>query len=182
MPMTMTIKKLGFEMNKMERIFIGLTLLAIIFLVQFDIITDLKEGATWWHVSVESIIGVIATIAFIYLVKGIFNLQHIIEDERILTGKLREENEKFKQHSKSYIEGLSFTINQQLDEWELSKSEKEVAFLLLKGLSFKEIAKVRSTTEKTARTQSAAIYSKAGLANRSQLSAYFLEDLLLPNT
>jgi DNA-binding NarL/FixJ family response regulator len=169
-------------MNKLERILMGLTFLAIMILAQFDIITDLKEGVTWWHVSIEAFIGLIAGVAFIYLIKGIFNLQHLIEDERTLSDKLKKENEKFKQHSKSYIEGLSSTIDQQLNAWQLSKSEKEVAFLLLKGLSFKEIAKVRKTTEKTARTQSAAIYSKAGLANRSQLSAYFLEDLLLPNS
>jgi hypothetical protein len=35
-----------------------------------------------------------------------------------------------------------------------------------------------ATTEKTARVQSMAIYSKAGLAGRSELSAFFLEDLL----
>ena len=169
-------------MNKLERILMGLTFLAIMILAQFDIITDLKEGVTWWHVSIEAFIGLIAGVAFIYLIKGIFNLQHLIEDERTLSDKLKKENEKFKQHSKSYIEGLSSIIDQQLNAWQLSKSEKEVAFLLLKGLSFKEIAKVRNTTEKTARTQSAAIYSKAGLANRSQLSAYFLEDLLLPNS
>ncbi|MGE3975871.1 MAG: helix-turn-helix transcriptional regulator, partial [Bdellovibrionales bacterium] len=50
----------------------------------------------------------------------------------------------------------------------------------LKGLSLKEIAGVRNTTEKTARVQSTAIYSKAGLSGRSELSAFFLEDLLLP--
>lgn len=98
-------------MSKIERILMGLTFLAIMILAQFDIITDLKEGVSWWNVSVEAFIGLIAGPAFIYLVKGIFNLQHLIEDERVLTGKLREENEKFKQHSKSYIEGLSSTIN-----------------------------------------------------------------------
>jgi DNA-binding NarL/FixJ family response regulator len=55
------------------------------------------------------------------------------------------------------------------------------AFLLLKGFSLKEVAEVRGTTERTARTQSATIYTKAGLSNRAQLSAFFLEDLLLPS-
>jgi DNA-binding CsgD family transcriptional regulator len=100
--------------------------------------------------------------------------------ERKLTGKLVEENNKYKEQSKSYIEGLSATIDKQLSDWELSKAEKEVAFLLLKGFSLKEVADVRGTTEKTARTQSASIYAKAGLSNRAQLSAFFLEDLLLP--
>ncbi|HOZ25356.1 MAG TPA: hypothetical protein PLI83_11310, partial [Thermomonas sp.] len=42
------------------------------------------------------------------------------------------------------------------------------------------IAQARGTSEKTARVQSSAIYAKSGLAGRSELSAFFLEDLLPP--
>ena len=52
----------------------------------------------------------------------------------------------------------------------------------LKGLSLKEIAAARGTSEKTARVQSGAVYAKSGLAGRSELSAFFLEDLLPPGT
>jgi DNA-binding CsgD family transcriptional regulator len=64
----------------------------------------------------------------------------------------------------------------------LSPAEKEVALLLLKGLSHKELAKVRSITEATARQQARAIYKKAGLSGRSDLAAFFLEDLLVPGS
>lgn len=168
-------------MNRRELIFIAITLFSISFFTLFDLLTDLKEGVTWWHVSVEGVVAIVAGSGFIYLLRGTFKLKHIIDDERKLTGKLVEENNKYKEQSKSYIEGLSVTIDKQLSEWELSKAEKEVAFLLLKGFSLKEVADVRGTTEKTARTQSASIYAKAGLSNRAQLSAFFLEDLLLPN-
>jgi DNA-binding NarL/FixJ family response regulator len=55
-----------------------------------------------------------------------------------------------------------------------------VALLLLKGLAHKEIADARETSERTVRQQSLAIYRKAGLSGRAELSAFFLEDLLLP--
>lgn len=42
------------------------------------------------------------------------------------------------------------------------------------------IAQLRNTAEKTVRSQSVAIYSKSGLAGRSELAAFFLEDLLGP--
>lgn len=77
--------------------------------------------------------------------------------------------------------GLSQAIETQLSSWQLSASEKEVAFLLLKGFSLKEIANLRKTSEKTARAQSYAIYEKSGLTGRAQLSAFFLEDLLSPS-
>jgi len=47
-------------------------------------------------------------------------------------------------------------------------------------MSLKEIAEIRNTAEKTARVQSMAVYSKSGLGGRSELSAFFLEDLLVP--
>ena len=169
-------------MNTKERWFIIFTLIAISTLTTFDIVTDLREGVTWWHVLVEAFVIIAAAIGVIYLLRGTFSLIHKLDDEREFSSNLKTENLRFKEQSKKYLEGLSQNIDEQLSLWTLSKSEKEVAFLLLKGFSFKEIANVRNTTEKTARTQSAAIYSKAGLANRSQLSAYFLEDLLLPNT
>ena len=53
---------------------------------------------------------------------------------------------------------------------------------MLKGLSFKEIAPVRGTSERTVRQQALAVYAKAGLAGRAELAAFFLEDLLVPAT
>ncbi len=164
-----------------ERIFIAMSLLGISFLTLFDLITDFNEGVTWWHISIEGVVALIAGGGFVYLLISSFKLKNLIANERELSDKLKIENERYKQQSKRYIEGLSSTIEAQLSQWDLSKSEKEIAFLLLKGLSLKEVAQVRGTTEKTARTQSASIYSKAGLANRSQLAAFFLEDLLLPS-
>jgi DNA-binding NarL/FixJ family response regulator len=62
-----------------------------------------------------------------------------------------------------------------------SPAEREVGLLLLKGLSHKEIAGVLDKSERTVRQQSLGIYKKAGLAGRAELSAFFLEDLLLPS-
>lgn len=50
--------------------------------------------------------------------------------------------------------------------------------LLLKGLSFKEIASVRDTMEKTVRQQASTIYEKANVSGRHVFSAWFMEDLL----
>ena len=52
--------------------------------------------------------------------------------------------------------------------------------LLLKGLSHKEVALARAISDATARQQAVAVYRKAGVAGRSELAAFFLEDLALP--
>lgn len=71
-------------------------------------------------------------------------------------------------------------VQKQFDTWRLSESEQDIVINLLKGLSFKEVAAVRNTHEKTARQQAANVYRKSGLAGRHELAAWFLEDLLDP--
>ena len=66
----------------------------------------------------------------------------------------------------------------QFDLWGFSKSEQEIALLLLKGLSFKEIASIRNRQEKTVRQQASAIYRKSGVMGRYEFSAWFFEDML----
>jgi DNA-binding NarL/FixJ family response regulator len=107
-------------------------------------------------------------------------MKHRLEKEITDFANYKKESELWRVELRKYLDGLSKAIDQQLSKWNLSTAEKEVAFLLLKGMSLKEIAEIRNTAEKTARVQAIAIYSKAGLAGRSELSAFFLEDLLVP--
>jgi hypothetical protein len=62
-----------------------------------------------------------------------------------------------------------------------SPSSWPCRLLLLKGFSHKEIARLRHTSTTTIRQQAASIYQKANLSGRAALSAFFLEDLLLPH-
>ena len=90
----------------------------------------------------------------------------------------RDEGAQWRASAREYVKGLGRAIDQQFAAWGLTPAEREVGLLLLKGLTHREIAHVRSTSERTVRQQSQAIYQKAGLSGRTALSAYFLEDLL----
>jgi DNA-binding NarL/FixJ family response regulator len=92
----------------------------------------------------------------------------------------RQEAERFRNEARDALRGLGEAIDRQFSRWQLSPAEREVGLLLLKGLSHKEVAAARSTSETTIRQQALAIYRKSGLHNRAELSAFFLEDLLLP--
>ncbi|MBW2281204.1 MAG: response regulator transcription factor [Deltaproteobacteria bacterium] len=78
------------------------------------------------------------------------------------------------------LKGLGDAIDAQFGRWKLTPAEREVALLMLKGLSHKEISAARESSERTVRQQARAIYAKANLSGRAALSAFFLEDLLLP--
>lgn len=168
-------------MNINERLAISAILVFIAVLTFIDIYNDYLDGVALWHISVETIVGLTALAVVYYLIKSHIAMQHTVEKEKRLSSELNLEAEKWKRVSKTYLDGLSAEINKQLDKWELTEAEKRVAFLLLKGLSIKEIADLRKTSEKTVRTQANSIYSKSGLPGRSALSAFFLEDLLPPS-
>jgi DNA-binding CsgD family transcriptional regulator len=105
------------------------------------------------------------------------------EEQRTLVRELevaRVQGQRWRSEARSLLNGLGEAIDVQFSRWNLTEAEREVALLLLKGLSLKEIAAIRATTERTVRAQARALYSKAGLTGRASLSAFFLEDLLAP--
>ena len=105
------------------------------------------------------------------------------EEQRTLIRDLevaRVQGQRWRSESRTLLNGLGSAIEEQFSRWNLTEAERDVALLLLKGFSLKEIASVRATAERTIRAQARSLYSKAGLTGRAALSAFFLEDLLAP--
>lgn len=166
--------------NNQERVIVAGVLLLTCMLVGIDLFNDTGEGVALWHIVAEAATGLSALVALFYLLRGALVLRRQLRQEVESSSALREQAERWRAESRRHVDGLAKAIDLQLSQWQLTSAEKEVAFLLLKGFGFKEIARARDTSEKTARAQSAAIYAKAGLSGRSELAAFFLEDLLVP--
>lgn len=92
----------------------------------------------------------------------------------------RAQADRWRVEAREALDGLATALDRQFVRWELTDAERDVAMLLLKGLALKEAAEVRGTSERTVRQQALGVYRKAGVAGRAELSAFFLEDLLLP--
>jgi DNA-binding CsgD family transcriptional regulator len=167
--------------NNKEKLFVGLTLLFIGLFIFVDVVSDIREGSSTWHLYLEIFAGLLSVFGVGFLLKDSFKTKNILKKERLEFSQFKHDADKWKEQSAKYLLGLSQSIDSQLASWGLSNAEKEVAFLLLKGFSIKEIAEIRSTSEKTVRVQSTAIYSKSCLSGRSELAAFFLEDLLVPS-
>lgn len=163
-----------------ERSIIGLILSIVILMVGLDLISDLKEGVELEHLIIEVSVGIAALVGVFILVFNSLRLRRELLSSKGESEIHRLEAIKWREESKKFVEGLSQSIDEQMSSWSLSAAEKEVALLLLKGLSLKEVADIRGTSEKTARVQSMSVYSKSGLSGRSELAAFFLEDLLQP--
>jgi DNA-binding CsgD family transcriptional regulator len=94
----------------------------------------------------------------------------------------RTEGNGWRSRAQSHLSGLKAELDKQFQNWDMSAAECEVGLLILKGLSHKEIAALRNTSDATVRQQAQAIYRKAGLPGKTAFSAYFLEDLFVPDT
>ncbi|ATH07099.1 hypothetical protein BIY24_03845 [Halobacteriovorax marinus] len=163
-------------MNKDNLITIGFLIFLIIF-TGADIFHDINEGIEFSHLLHEALI-----LAFSSLII-IFKLYKSLQSNRTILTLTNQANQAtleahhFKNEIQKYKNGLVEAIGQQFKIWGLTDSEADVALLLIKGLSMKEIATTRGTSEATVRQQSSSIYQKSNLDNRNQLTSYFLEDL-----
>jgi DNA-binding CsgD family transcriptional regulator len=92
----------------------------------------------------------------------------------------RTQGQRWRTEARTLLNGLGEAMEAQFSRWNFTEAESEVALLLLKGLSLKEVAAVRNTSERTVRAQARSVYTKSGLPGRAALAAFFLEDLLAP--
>jgi DNA-binding CsgD family transcriptional regulator len=149
-------------------------------LAAMDLAVDLRHGTTFAHAALEGTMVAAALVGVFWVVSRARTLAH---HARALASDLdasRAEAARWRAEASDLISGLGAAIDRQLERWGLTAAEKEIALLLLKGLSHKEIAVVREVNETTVRQQARAIYRKSGLGGRHDLAAFFLEDLLGP--
>jgi len=131
----------------------------------YDIVIDvLNDGDSYLHITIELVVFIAISIVLFIELKHVSQLNKEIRVEQSKTARLAGE--------------LLAVMHDQFARWALSPSEVEVAILLIKGLSMKEIADVRDVKEKTVRHQSTSIYAKSGYAGRHELAAHFIEDLM----
>jgi DNA-binding NarL/FixJ family response regulator len=145
----------------------------IALLIGWDVVADYRASANFSHMAIEVVVMSVAA-------SGIVLLWLTLRRARSDLAQALVENEQWCRDNRELLQGLGTAIHKQFALWRLTKAEAEVGLFILKGLSHKEIAQVRQTSERTIREQARALYRKSGLSGRAELSAFFLEDLLLP--
>lgn len=153
---------------KIQNYFSAGVLISAALFFAYDIISDLAEGSdSYSHIIVEIIVCLAITAVLFQELKRVASLKNAVVSEKMKTARLSGE--------------LFKVMNKQFNDWGLSPSEHEVALLLIKGMSMKEISEMRQVKEKTVRQQATQIYAKSGYAGRHELAAYFIEDLMVEN-
>lgn len=150
------------------------------FFVGADMAADLMNDISMAHLGLE-------TLALIVCLVGAWGtglqLRRALVRARLLHQHLegaRADLDRAREEADALRAGLGAALDDQFERWDLTSAQREVALLVLKGLSYKEIAEMRATAEHTVRNQALAIFRKAGLAGRAEMAAFFIEDLLVP--
>jgi DNA-binding CsgD family transcriptional regulator len=153
----------------------------ILVLITLDIANDYQEGVALRHLLIEVLILMLSLVGVVYFGRFYFQLTqstiHLLKHDLALA---HQQAQQWREANRELISGLSMQIQKQFDTWQLTRAEAEVGMLMLKGLSHGEIAHVRNASERTIRDQARAVYRKSGMSGRTELSAFFLEDLLPP--
>lgn len=130
-----------------------------------DAISDIAYRSEHdWHLLVEIIASIALMLAIILETGNLFGiLQRKANLERTL---------------KNASMAVHLVIDSKFSDWSFSPSERDVAGLVVKGLSIAEIAKVRGTAEGTVKAQLNSIYRKSGARNRSDLMSQILDAMI----
>ena len=108
----------------------------------YDIVADLADGSeNLLHVAVESLVFIAISMVLFAELRRVNRLKKEVLQERGKTARFSGE--------------LLAAMRSEFEEWGLSTSESEVALLLIKGLSMREISQAREVKEKTIRQQAA---------------------------
>jgi DNA-binding CsgD family transcriptional regulator len=147
-----------------------------------DFIGDVARGESALHLAGMAIGTVLSVIGLVLMLRMLAAARARSRELQVALDHTREDSIRWREQTAQILKGIGELIDRQFAEWGLTPSEREIALLLLKGLSLKSIAEARNASEPTVRQQAQSVYRKAELAGRAELSAFFLEDLLLPQT
>lgn len=93
-------------------------------------------------------------------------------------GTLTRHNQSFADTLHALKDDFLELVERKLDHWALTAAERDVALLLLRGLTTSEIAELRGTSAGTVKLQSHALMKKSGTSSRSEFMALFLGQLM----
>jgi len=144
----------------------------------YDELNDLDHGESPLTVWMEILI-VTTSLGFVFYVtrllyKNIKQQKQMAQSLLQVRQQLHSSNQRLQQGKEAFRESVEW----QLSDWQFTQAQKDIAFLLLKGLSIKDIAEQRHTQEKTIRNHLSAIYDKSGLSGRHIFCSWFFEGLL----
>ena len=168
--------------NARLRWILAVALLSIVVGGTADLAMDRPAQWLSFHVIFETLMIAGALLMATTLWVGWWRSAHSTISLRESLEAQRRDRDAWKASAEAALEGLGRAIDAQFTSWRLTPTEREIALMLLKGYGHKEIAGLTGRSERTVRQHAGVVYEKAGIAGRAELAAFFLNDLMLPET
>jgi DNA-binding CsgD family transcriptional regulator len=169
-----------YEGDLWRRVALSVVLVAIAAGGAIDLALDLPSDPGFFHIAFELSLLALSLGTVVWLWVRWATARRSLATVGQALEVNRAERDAWRARADALLRGLGEEIDAQLQRWGLTPAERETALMLLKGHGHKEIATILGKSERTVRQQAVAVYRKSGLAGRAELSAFFLEDLLLP--
>lgn len=131
----------------------------------YDLFVDIRADVGIWHIGLQIFMSCILFAQMLFL---FINLLII----RVRVQALGQSIQLFKTKTRAVIE-------RQFRTWQLSEAERKVAFFILRGYDFDQIAGFLKKGERTVRAQAIAIYRKTGFRSRAEFTGFFVETILM---
>lgn len=130
-----------------------------------DVVNDLRNvGQATPLLSVESATALV-------LVASV--LAEVLMIRRILQREAR-----YRRNASMAARAMHDVVEAHFDNWNLTPSERDIAGLIVKGLSIAEIAGIRGSAEGTVKSHMNAIYRKSDSQNRGELLAQIIDSVM----
>lgn len=154
-----------------------------VFFMTFWILEDILSlflNAHWLHYSqtyftfMESVIALFSIAGIYFLFKELKDNKTDIENAQEVIESLKTKNQKLSDINLDFWK----SVQNQFISWGLTQAEKDIAILLLRGLSNQQIAAIRGKSLKTIENQAFSIYQKSGTTGKLEFIAFFISPLL----
>jgi DNA-binding CsgD family transcriptional regulator len=168
--------------NGAFRILLAVFLLLVVVGGAVDLVLDHSGDRLSLHVLFEMATILAAVLLAGAVWSGWWRTERSVEALRVSLRDRSDERDAWRSSAQRALDGLAAAIDQEFRRWTLTPTEREVALLLLKGGTHKQIAQATGRSERTVRQHAGTVYQKAGIGSRAELSAHFLQDLILPGS
>jgi len=176
----MGIANVHIEEERGLRALLGLVLAATSAGGAIDLYLDAPDPLWSGHAIYELVLMVATMVMAVMLWRGWWRSRRTLAEANRALASHAAERELWRASAEAALAGFARAVDDRFDAWGLTPTERQIALRLLKGHSHKQIAYETGRSERTVRQHAVAIYLKSGLGGRAELSAFFLDDLLLP--
>ena len=158
----------------------GMLFLMLAGYVCADLVADAMSGIGPLHMAIELVALVVALVGVGIAARKSYAA---VRRAKALHGDLQRTQAdvaRWRGEAEALLHRMGTALDEHFARWALTDAEREIAIQILKGLSYKEVAAERGTTERTVRHQALAVFRKAGVSGRAEMAAFFLQVMLLP--